>query len=212
MRRSLNEMPWGRRGFVAVVVAAAVTLAGCTGAGQNAGNTNFVSGDGTITVLDVASRQPPVALAGTTLDGSRLDIASYRGSILVLNVWYSTCAPCRREAPDLEAVWQAERSRQVQFVGINVKETDPAGALAFQRQFGITYPSLNDAGGSLLLGLRGAVAPNAIPSTLVLDREGRIAARMSGLTTKATLTALIESVRSGTPFVTGRTPSGGASS
>jgi thiol-disulfide isomerase/thioredoxin len=190
-----------RRGATAAllaVLAVAPALAGCTG-DDATGNANFVAGDGTITVLDPSRRAQPIALAGTTLEGKRFDLASLRGRTVVLNVWGSWCPPCRKEAPDLQASLQVLEPRGVAFIGLNVREPDPAQALAYQRTFGITYPSLSDDSGSLQLALRGAVAANAIPSTLVLDGEGRIAARISGATTKLTLVGVVDSVLNGTP-------------
>lgn len=184
-------------------VALAAVLTGCTDDSSDdpaGGNGAFVAGKGTITVLDPGSRGEPIGLVGTTLEGTRLDLATLRGTTVVLNVWGSWCPPCRKEAPDLEAAYAQLKSRGVEFVGLNVREEDPAQARAYQRTFGVTYPSLADEGGSLQLALRGAVAPNAIPSTLVLDGEGRIAARISGSTTKITLVGVVESVLTGTPL------------
>jgi thiol-disulfide isomerase/thioredoxin len=112
----------------------------------------------------------------------------------VINVWYSSCAPCRAEAPDLQAASVTLRPRGVAFVGLNVRDPDRGPALAFQRRFGIGYPSLADTGGRGLLALRGAVPPGMVPSTVVLDRQGRVAARISGGTTRATLAGVVEEV------------------
>lgn len=191
----------GRRAGLAAL-ALALALAGCTGSssGDRNDNGSFVAGDGVLTVLQPDRRGEPIALAGDTLEGTRLDLASLRGRTVVLNVWGSWCGPCRKEAPDLVTLEQQLKSQDVAFVGLNVREEDPAQARAFQRAFAITYPSLSDEGGNLLLSLRGAVAPNAIPTTLVLDGEGRIAARISGGTTRITLKGVVESVISGTPL------------
>lgn len=179
-------------------VLTAVTLGACSSSGgTGTSDGNFVSGDGTITVVAADRREQPITLSGTTLTGSRLDVASLRGNVVVLNVWGSWCPPCRKEAPDLVAAAKELAPRGVEFLGINTRDADPAPALAYEKTFGIGYPSLVDDGGRLLLSLRGAVPPNAIPTTLVLDREGRIAARISGGTTKATLTSVVEDVLAG---------------
>lgn len=178
--------------LVSVVLAG--PLAGCTSSDDAASGGGFVAGDGTVTVIEADERGEPVDLSGATLEGTPLDVASLRGGPVVVNVWGSWCPPCRKEAPDLEAAHQRLKTEDVSFLGINTREEDPAQALAFQRTFEVTYPSLSDEGGTLLLSLRGAVAPNAIPTTLVLDDQGRIAARITGGTTAATLVGVVESV------------------
>jgi thiol-disulfide isomerase/thioredoxin len=117
---------------------------------------------------------------------------------VVLNVWGSWCAPCQKEAPALEKASQELEAKNVSFIGINTRENgNKEAAAAFQRAYGITYPSLFDADSTALLALRGAVSANAIPSTVVIDPQGRIAARISGATTTSTLVDVVEDVLSG---------------
>ena len=130
-------------------------------------------------------------LSGETLDGETLSTADYTGKVLVLNVWGSWCAPCRAEAPAL--VEAAKQMPDVQFIGINTRDNDPATAQAFVRAFGVEYPNLYDRDGSLLLGF-GQVPPKAIPSTLVIDATGRVAARMLGEVSTSTLVGVVEDV------------------
>jgi thiol-disulfide isomerase/thioredoxin len=183
--------------LVAVVVAV-LALAGCSGSGSDAGSgVSFVAGDGAITYLAEQDRREPVALTGNTLDGADLDTATYRGRIVVVNVWASWCSPCRAEAPDLQQAYQRLHEEQVVFVGINTRDDDPAQARAFQRNFGITYPSIVDSGGTVLLALRGAASPKSVPTTLVLDTRGRVAARVNGRITETTLVDLVHDVRDG---------------
>jgi thiol-disulfide isomerase/thioredoxin len=188
-----------RRVALAAVLAAALAaaLAGCSSApGQPAG-TSFVAGDGVITLVAPAHRQAPVAVSGETLEGTRLDLATLRGKPVVLNVWGSWCAPCRTEAPVLEAAKRKLTPHRASFVGIDTRDDDSAQALAFQRRYEISYPSLVDDG-ALLLALRGAVPPSSIPSTLVLDGQGRIAARISGpVPSVTTLVDLVDDVAGG---------------
>jgi thiol-disulfide isomerase/thioredoxin len=173
------------------VAALALTLAGCTGGSGSAGSTSglhgdgssFVSGQGVLTTVPVVKRKEPVELVATTLDGSRLDIATLRGKPVVVNVWGSWCPPCRQEAPALQAA-AAQLKGTASFVGINTRDS-PGSAQAYERRFGVSYPSLVDKG-TLLLALRGAVSPQDIPTTLVLDRQGRVAARFSGLVADVT--------------------------
>ncbi len=178
--------------FALLAVTAGSALTGCN-ALPGTGNKNYVSGDGQVTEIAAADRGKAVDISGTTLDGDDLSLADYRGTVVVLNVWGSWCTECRVEAPDLAAVSKAYDEEQVHFVGINVRETSLANAHAYERTFGITFPSFDDQGGSSLLALRGTVPPNAIPSTLVLDAKGRIAARILGeIPSRTTLKDLIE--------------------
>ncbi|WP_088317712.1 TlpA disulfide reductase family protein [Kineosporia sp. R_H_3] len=187
-----------RRAALAALLLGATALTACSSSGTADGSgKGFVSGDGTITVLPVTQRPDPVALSGKTLEGAALDVTSLRGKVVVLNVWGSWCPPCRKEAPDLEQAYKDLKGKGVEFVGINVRQQSQSEALAYQRKFAITYPSLADDGGKSLLALRGAVAANAIPSTLVLDPQGRIAVRISGPTTRTTLVDLVEDVVAG---------------
>lgn len=197
--------PGRRLGPVAAVALAVGLLAGCSSAGSSSGSgVSFVSGDGTIVYVASQDRPQPVNLSGTTLDGAHLDVATFRGNPVVVNVWGSWCSPCRAEAPALQAAYQQLKAVGVAFVGIDTRDDDPAQAKAFQQQFGITYPSIVDDGGAVLLSLRGAASPKSVPTTLVLDAEGRVAARVNGAVDRATLVGLVEDVRSG------RTPKGGA--
>ena len=157
-----------------------------------------MSGDGAVETIPEADRGEPVELSGKLLDGAAWDSASARDEVLVLNVWGSWCAPCVAEAPDLQTVWgdlQAD-SAPVRFMGIDFRE-DPARGAAFARKAGITYPSLSDeaSGGTLILALQGK-APT-VPTTLVLDTEGRIAARVSGPVSASTLRGLVDDVVAG---------------
>ncbi len=137
-----------------------------------------------------ADRPPPVSLTGELLDGSRFDLASTRGTVVVVNVWGSWCAPCRAEAPDLEQTYQATRDRKVTFLGINHQDGRDA-AKAFERGQ-VTYPSLFDPDSRAALAFQ--VTPNLTPSTLVLDRQGRIAVVVRGAVTRAKLQPLVERV------------------
>jgi len=198
-RKDRHDHP--RVAVTPVVLALALclpVLTACTGSSAGTGGgSNFVSGDGTITLVAPDKRQQPVDLRGTTLEGTPFDLAALRGKVVVLNVWGSWCAPCRKEAPDLQAASVALKTKNVEFVGINTADKDPAQALAFQKTFGVSYPSISDDGGTALLSLRGAVPPNGIPTTLVVDAQGRIAARISSTTTRATLIDLVDDVIAG---------------
>ena len=165
-------------------------LTGCSGGSSGVAGQNYISGDGTVSTLAVADRKDPVKLAGSELDGGSLDVADFRGQVVVVNVWASWCPPCIAEAKDLQEVHRATEGEGVQFVGINT-DTDLAAARAHEKRFGVTYPSIDSDGGRLLLALRGTLQPSAKPSTLVLDRDGRVAARVLGKVDASTLTGLI---------------------
>ena len=153
----------------------------------------FVSGDGTIERLASDQRPAPLTLNGTTLQGAPWKVANAAGKVLVLNVWGSWCGPCVAEMPHLQQVWSQVSSagKPVQFMGINYRDGAET-AEAFMRANKITYPSLEDDGGRTLLALRGKAS--ATPTTLVLDRQGRIAARVSGPVTAATLSGLVNDI------------------
>jgi peroxiredoxin len=144
-----------------------------------------------VTRVATGDRSAAPKLTGTLLDGAAFDLADYRGKIVVLNVWGSWCPPCRAEAPSLQRVWAETRASGVQFVGIDTRDT-AAAAQAFERRFRITYPSLVDDDGRLLLAFRSTLPPNAIPSTIVVDRQGRVAARIVGATTYEKLRNLVD--------------------
>jgi thiol-disulfide isomerase/thioredoxin len=155
-------------------------LAGCAGAsaGQSTdgGDSRYVAGNRVSEVLK--NRRPAPAVKGTTLQGGRLDLASFRGKVTVVNFWASWCGPCRAEAPTLQKVFEETKPSGVQFVGLDIKDGKD-NAEAFQRTYRITYPSLYDQAGQIALAFRDVPA-NGVPSTLVIDRQGKIAARAIG--------------------------------
>lgn len=181
------------------IVAASITMTGCASNDplaeqyRSGDNKNYIAGDGTVTEFGIADRSVPVAWQGKLADGSTLSSANLSGVVTVLNFWYAGCAPCRAEAPDLVAI--AKQFPKVQFVGVNVR--DAAGtAGAFERKFGIDWPSILDASdGSVVLAFTGIVTPQAVPTTLVIDSKGRVAARVLGRIESSTLKALIKRVQ-----------------
>ncbi len=190
-----------RRAFVARTAlglgVAATLLAGCaaSGAGSTAQPAAETSGINTVgtTVFPVGSRPTLPSLAGPTLAGGRLDVTSLRGHVVVLNVWASWCEPCKAESPALASVARETAAAGVRFVGIDENDEN-AAALAFLAKIGSSYPNLADPDGRLLASLR--MLPPAVPGSLVVDAQGRVAARVIGPTTAAGMTALIARVRS----------------
>lgn len=179
----------------AVFLAVLLALGGCTGAEGSDGvdEQGYVDGSGAVTMLGVGDRRPePVELTGPLLAGGEFDLADHRGKVVLINIWGSWCAPCREEAPHLQGAWDELKDRDVQFVGINTKDDAEGAATAFERKYGITYPSLSDPDGSLQLVFHKTLPPRAIPSTIVLDRDGRVAASVIGNTTQGTFTGIVE--------------------
>ncbi|MET8244527.1 TlpA disulfide reductase family protein [Streptomyces sp. NPDC005202] len=160
------------------VAALALSACGSGGTSGGGGNTNFIMGKDGIATVGKGKRAAAPDLSGKTVDGKQLDVADYKGKVVVLNVWGSWCPPCRAEAPGFERVYQSLKGQGVQFVGINTRDSNTAPAIAFEKQQGVTYPSLFDPTGKLMLRFKkGTLNPQTIPSTLVLDRDGKIAAR-----------------------------------
>jgi thiol-disulfide isomerase/thioredoxin len=171
-----------------LALAAAVVLTGCTD-GDEAATPKTPSlkvvGGGPVGVIPVAERPPAPALRGTTLDGEQLDLADLRGSVVVLNFWASWCAPCRAEAKNLVAVAEQTAADGVRFVGVNIKD-DEVPARVFEDNVGVPYPSIHDQKGEVLLRFRQLV-PTTPPTTLLVDRQGRIAGRFIQAVTETEL-------------------------
>jgi peroxiredoxin len=146
----------------------------------NGENTGYVAADGAIVEIPVAERGEPVAFGGVTEDGEKFDSADIAGQVAVVNFWYAGCAPCRLEAADLEAVWQEYSDDDVSFIGINTRDQADT-ATAFSEEYGVTYPSLIDVDtAEAKLAFAKATPIAATPTTLVLDKQGRVAARIIG--------------------------------
>jgi peroxiredoxin len=181
----------------AVAATAALTLSACGDGGISGGggNTNFVTGTNGIDTVPQGKRSAGPDLSGKTVDGRTLDVADYKGKVVVLNFWGSWCPPCRAEADNFAKVSKEYQGKGVQFVGVNTRDGSTTPALAFQKQHGITYPSLYDPTGKLMLRFtKGMLNPQLIPSTLVLDRNGKIAARALQGLSEADLVKMLKPV------------------
>ncbi|MBQ1095014.1 TlpA family protein disulfide reductase [Streptomyces sp. NPDC054844] len=162
----------------AAAVALLATACGSGGTSGGGGNTGFVTGADGISTVGEGERADAPDLSGETVDGGHVDVDDYKGKVVVLNVWGSWCPPCRAEAKNFEKVYQDVKDQGVQFVGINTRDTSTGPARAFEKEFGVSYPSLYDPAGKLMLRFeKGTLNPQAIPSTLIIDREGKVAAR-----------------------------------
>ena len=191
-RRLATALPVGLLALVLLAgcTAQADTLANQYRAGSNSG---YVSGDGLIVVLPTDKRTDPVTFSGSADDGSTISNQSLAGQVVVINFWYATCPPCRVEAPDLAKLATEYGAKGVQFVGVNVSDSADV-ARVFESTYGIPYPSILDVGDNgvqLAFASAGSVAPNAVPTTLVLDRSGRVAARFSGLISSPSVVASV---------------------
>ena len=179
-----------------LALALPLVLAGCSGQGDRLADDyrdgtggSYVSGDGAVVTIAAHKRGDAVEFASTTDAGDAVSSADLAGKVVVLNFWYAACGPCREEAADLEKLNQQFLDQGVVFLGVNV-EDDAATAQSFAKAHGVTYPSVLDAGdNTMLLAFAGDVPPNATPTTLVLDQEGRVAARFSGQISSPSLVA-----------------------
>jgi len=174
-----------RRG-AAILALGALLLTGCTASDPlaqkygNGGASNTESNDGAILEIAPENRAAAPEYSGMTDAGVEVSSADYEGRVVVVNFWYAACGPCRAEAPDLEALHQKHKDDGVSFIGVNTLD-QPENALAFARKYGITYPSIMDGEtGEVRLAFAGQASPSAVPTTLVLDKEGRVAARFLG--------------------------------
>lgn len=201
-RRSLPLATGARRARAGLLlfagVALAVGLSGCAPESTtltNAGGGDYVTGTETITEIPRAERGSRISFAGELDTGGAANSDDWLGSVVVVNFWYAACPPCRAEAPDLESLHQQFLPDGVVFIGVDVRD-EATTALAFADTFGITYPSILDTGsGEVQLAFAGQIAPNAVPTTIVLDREGRVASRIIGkIPDRSVLETLIEDV------------------
>lgn len=186
-----------RRLAAALVATLAVALAGCTANDtlaeeyREGSGKGYISGDFQVVEIPPADRGDPVEFAGTVENGDAVSNEDFAGDVLVVNFWYAACGPCRVEAPLLEEVAQEYAGSGVAFLGVNTYD-QPDTALSFAATYGITYPSVIDVtDGSVKLAFADATPIQATPTTLVLDREGRVAARIIGQLDSASILATI---------------------
>lgn len=176
-----------------------VLLGGCTSNDPLANQVtedDYTSSDGSITELALSNRDEPILFeSSNTTNDSTIRSSDYVGSVLIVNFWFAACPPCRFEAPDLAELAAQYADREVQFLGINVYD-DVAVANSFERDFEIPYPSILDADtGEVRLAFAGQLPPNGVPTTIIIDRQGRVASRLSGaIIDRAVFEEMIESV------------------
>ncbi|MGH2740306.1 MAG: TlpA family protein disulfide reductase [Actinomycetota bacterium] len=194
-RGTSRRRPWWFYGGLAVLVLLGGFIANA--AREQVGKSEQAGG---ISVADYQARArvddrpaPPFELEA--LDGNRtISLSDFAGDVVVLNFWASWCGPCRVEAPGLQRVWEAYRDRGVQFLGVDYRD-DRFAARAFQDEFGITFPSVFDPAGELAFdyGLFG------LPSTFIINREGRIVFHYTGIVTESLLHDSLDEVLAENP-------------
>ena len=179
------------------VVLAVVLLLLLTGCKEDlrSGDQGFVTTDLSVKVLAPAEREAPLGeVGGQTVDGKRVDLADYAGKVVVMPVWGAWCGPCRKEAPGLALASRDLAGKGVVFLGINSRDRNKVDVRSFIERVRIPYDSIYDEDGQTLLAFRGTLPPLAIPAVVVIDADGRVAARILGPSDLSTLYGVIEQV------------------
>jgi thiol-disulfide isomerase/thioredoxin len=150
----------------------------------------FVSGDGTSVFLSKSERKSAPELENVDFLSTEIDLDSLKNKVVLINVWGSWCSPCRKEAPELEELYLKNKTNNVEFIGINIRDSK-ISANRFIENFSITYPNIFDRDGKLLLGYKDSLPANAIPSTILIDKNGLVAARQLGPIDKSLIQGFI---------------------
>ncbi|HUH53233.1 MAG TPA: TlpA disulfide reductase family protein [Microbacteriaceae bacterium] len=175
--------------FIALVASSALLVAGCSSGSsdtlaaqwQDASDKGYIAGDGSTTSISVEARTAPVEFAGISDEDQEIDFTEFEGAVTVVNFWYAGCAPCRAEAKDLVAAHDEFAPQGVKFLGVNTRDGKEVSR-GFAEEFGIEYPSILDTKGDrgVQRAFAGQIPLNAVPTTLVLDSQGRVAHRILG--------------------------------
>ena len=174
----------------ALALAGGVAACGESASEKAAKEVGSRNGDGSMTLFAPDERGEPVQLAGDTIDGATWDSADQRGKVVVVNLWASWCGPCAKEAPHLVEAFDETKGEDVEFVGINYRESSKETGRAQGEEWGFTWPSVYDKSGKTAIDMQGKMTTQ--PSTAILDRDGRIAAVVLGPVTTQTLVGAIE--------------------
>ena len=181
-----------RRALAVAVVGAFVVLAAGGGApSDDSTDPGYSSEDGSTNTWPAGSRTGPVELSGQDVEGAAQDVASWRGDVVLINTWYAACPPCRAEAGDLVALADDYGAAGLRVIGVNATDSG-ATAAAFQREFGVGYPTILDTSGAATAALQGVVPVNAVPTTVLLDRQGKVAARILGRLDPSTVRTIVD--------------------
>jgi thiol-disulfide isomerase/thioredoxin len=182
-----------KRMLLGVAAPLLLALTGCTSLGAT-GNKGYISGDGSVQVIDAADRDDPVTFGGTSLTGEPISSEDYLGRVLVVNKWWSGCGPCRTEMPMLSEI-SSELGDEAAVVGINIRDSSADNGLAFMKGVGADFPSVYDVQGKAGLAFAGKAPMASTPTTIVLDDEGRVAAVITGaIPSKQTILDVIDEV------------------
>lgn len=176
------------RRMLSVAAAALATVLLVTGCSEDplaeqykeGSSKGYIAGDGSIMEIAEADRGETVEFSGTTASGDEISSADLIGDVVVVNFWYASCAPCRAEAPILDEVYDEYADDGVEFVGVNLRD-QPGTARSFNETYDVGYSSIIDVNsGSVKLAFADTVPPNSVPTTIVLDKKGRVSARILG--------------------------------
>lgn len=184
-----------RRLLAGALVGCLLLLVAACGDNEGTNENGYISGNGQVVQYAVDQRDDAIELSGETLQGDDIDLADYRGQVVVVNTWWSGCPPCRTEMPMLVEAGTELDDQDVAFVGINIRDASRDNGLAFERSLGVDYPSIYAPGGEAVLAFAGTINPRTIPTTVVLDRDGRVAAVFNGeIPSKLTLTEVVDEI------------------
>ncbi|WP_141897670.1 TlpA family protein disulfide reductase [Paramicrobacterium agarici] len=188
----------------AAALASVLLVAGCSSDPlaeqyKEGSSKGYIAGDGSIMEIAESNRGEPVDFSGTTESGDEISSSDLVGDVVVVNFWYASCAPCRAEAPILDKVFEEYSDDGVEFVGVNLRD-QPGTAASFNDTYDVGYSSIIDVDtGSVKLAFADTVPPNSVPTTIVLDKQGRVAARILGaIEDTSILSTLVEDALAGT--------------
>ncbi len=150
----------------------------------------YISGNGTANFLKIDQRVKAPDLASVDFEGKQINLNNYKNKVVVINVWGSWCSPCRKEATELEEMYKKNFDQGVEFIGINIRDSK-VSATKYIKNFGITYPNIYDRDGKLILGFKNSLPANSIPTTVLIDKNGKVAARQLGPIDRALLQGFI---------------------
>ena len=172
-----------------LVLVTLLALAGCATA-SGSDDTRYVPGDSSVTYIQPSDRQPAPKVTGELINGQPWSLEENLGKVQALNVWASWCAPCRAEAPGLDEVANQLQDKGVQFIGLATRD-NKAAAETFIQNFAVPYPIVWDPDGQIQLAFRDNLPPQAIPSTILIDKQGRIAGRILGKADRTVLRQML---------------------
>ena len=182
-------------GTALAVLSVLILAAGCT-SGSNASSSNnggeyrFVQAQPKGEIIPKKDRMSAPNVTGELLDGTKFSLASEKGKIVVLNFWATWCAPCRVESPELQKVYETYKPQGLEMIGVLVRDSKEQGVI-FNKQYGLTYPSIYDPKTEVALQLRNFPLAT-IPSTIVFDRSGKVAAAYVSVVDQKSLTNTID--------------------